>query len=112
MEVRETTRNGTLIERVKVDYDKGVVMLTDRNRTQQSIQSVEVDGLRNVPLRSQVTLNLTSRGISSTTLALYDIKYYPLDSGDKTEISVGDPKMDVQKALAQLRQKLDTLVTS
>lgn len=88
------------------------LMLTDRNRTQQSIQSVEVDGIRNVPLRSQVTLNLTSRGISSTTLALYDIKYYPLDSGDKTEISVGDPKMDVQKALAQLRQKLDTLVTS
>ena len=33
MEVRETTRNGTLIERVEVDYDKGVVIVTDGKET-------------------------------------------------------------------------------
>lgn len=33
MEVRETTRNGTLIQRIEVDYDKGVVIVTDGKET-------------------------------------------------------------------------------
>lgn len=33
MEVREITRNGTLIQRVEVDYDKGVVIVTDGKET-------------------------------------------------------------------------------
>ena len=33
MEVREITRNGTLIQRIEVDYDKGVVIVTDGKKT-------------------------------------------------------------------------------
>lgn len=85
-------------------------MLTYRNRTQQSVQSVTVDGIRNIPRGSQIPLVLPNHGIASDTLAMYEITFLPFDSGDRTEVAVGDPKLDVAKALAGLRQKLDSLV--
>jgi hypothetical protein len=43
MEVRETTRNGTLIERVEVDYDKGVVIVTDgKETTKRALTDAEI----------------------------------------------------------------------
>lgn len=86
------------------------LMLTTRNRTRLTVSSVNLDGMRNVPLGSQVPLALPNHGLASATKSLYEINYLPLDSGDRTELGLGDPQQDVARTLTSVRQKLDALV--
>lgn len=81
--------------------------LAEISVAQVSAGGLELDGMRNVPLRSQVALALPNHGLASATYPLAQVEYRPLDSGDTTTLTAGAIPVDPQRSLEGVRKLLD-----
>jgi hypothetical protein len=76
------------------------------SKTRVSVEDIQLFGIRDLDLNSDVTLTLASRGITATAYPITKIEYRLLEQGHVTSITVGDPALDGIQALQRLQRRL------
>lgn len=76
------------------------------SKTRVSVEDIQLFGIRDLDLNSDVTLTLAGRGITATAYPITRIEYRLLEQGHVTSITVGDPALDGIQALQRLQRRL------
>lgn len=74
-----------------------------------SYPALPLSGIRNVPMQVQVPLVLSEQGISGVAAPIAAVRWLPLDSGNRTELDLGEPAPDNVRALMNLGYRLERL---
>ena len=81
-------------------------MLVRHSRTQTTVSKVVKDGIRAIPLQNKIRCTFPRHGVASETYSLVQAEWKPLDSGDVTELTVGDIPFDVTRSIEGVRRLL------
>lgn len=84
-------------------------LLANRSKTRTTVAGVALAGMRAVPVELGIPLALTTAGLIGTSYPPVEVTWAPLDSGDRTEITLGDAPRDERRVLEALANRIRTL---
>ena len=83
--------------------------LAEVSRVRRTVSALSLDGIRNIPLRSLVPLELAEHGLTGVSWPLAQVEYKLWEAGDETTLTVGDVPVDERRSLERLRTLLEKL---
>lgn len=101
----------TRVEDITLSFDDAtnlaLLTLATASRPKVTVPSLPLVGMVNVPFLSNATLQLAQAGVVGVTYPVSEVTWKPLDSGDVTEVTVGDIPLDLVRKMEDVAHHLD-----
>lgn len=101
----------TTIEDLSLPYDDAttlaLLMLNVVAQPKITVDQIEVKGIQPVPLFSDVGLELSRIGLNGVQYPVSEVTWLPADSGDVTQLTLGDIPRDELRAAEVVKHHLD-----